>query len=493
MKKRLLTFLLLTALLLSACADNAETPTEGTPSDAVTDTTLGEAPAAEETVGTEEELPAPPVEDMNGAVLTLLNYTPEAFNWANTLIFVEELNGETLNDALFERERMVEETYNASLEELATGDVVGTITSSVTAGDANFDAAMLFDANVTNILQQGHSLSWGELDLDFSKPWWDSAATEQYNFKGIQAAVSGAFSLYNYSTRHCYVFNEDIMNAVAPEVNLFDEVREGAWTIDRMYELGAMASLDLNGDGSILANDDQYGIVSSVTRHYSALLAGANIKYIDRDENGDLYFAIPGSEYALSAISKFVQLNTGNDIYTSGTNDIGGGAESPIFYNNRALFIAAYVGEAARMRDIEFNIGIVPSPKYSVDQEQYYSLIEGGAQTILPKTLGTEAQHKTAVLLDAFGYYSYMESIPAYIDQVLMTKVARNEDSSEMLQIVFDTSFYDLGTGVWSADTKNTFTQNIFLPRSDTVVSHCEKIGKAVSKKLEKFIADIAG
>ncbi|MBP3294592.1 MAG: hypothetical protein J6N32_12630, partial [Clostridia bacterium] len=329
-------------------------------------------------------------------------------------------------------------------------------------------------------------------DLDFSKPWWDSAATEQYNFKGIQAAVSGAFSLYNYSTRHCYVFNEDIMNSVAPEVNLFDEVREGTWTIDRMYELGALASLDLNGDGSILANDDQYGIVSSVTRHYSALLAGANIKYIDRDENGDLYFAIPGSEYALSAISKFVQLNTGNDIYTSGTNDIGGGAESPIFYNNRALFIAAYVGEAARMRDIEFNIGIVPSPKYSVEQEQYYSLIEGGAQSILPKTLGTEAQHKTAVLLDAFGYYSFMESIPAYIDQVLMTKVARNEDSSEMLEIVFDTSFYDLGTGVWSADTKNTFTQNIFLPRSDTVVSHCERIGKAVSKKLERFIADIS-
>ena len=127
-----------------------------------------------------------------------------------------------------------------------------------------------------------------------------------------------------------------------------------------------------------------------------------------------------------------------------------------------------------------------------MEQEQYYSLIEGGAQTILPKTLGTEAQHKTAVLLDAFGYYSFMESIPAYIDQVLMTKVARNEDSSEMLEIVFDTSFYDLGTGVWSADTKNTFTQNIFLPRSDTVVSHCERIGKAVSKKLERFIADIS-
>ncbi len=489
--KRIFT-LLLAALLLSSCASNPETSPEENAAPA--DAAVTQTPAAEETVfDAEEQLPPPAVEDMNGAVLTILNYTPEAFGWANTLMFVEELNGETLNDALFERERKVEETYNASLEELATGDVVGTITTSVTAGDSTFDAAMLFDANVTNILQQGLSLSWGELELDLTTPWWDNAATEQYNFKGIQAAVSGAFSLYNYSTRHCYVFNEDIMNAVAPEVNLFDEVREGTWTVDRMYELGAMAVLDLDGDGTMVSGNDQYGIVSSVTRHYSALLAGANIKYIDRDENGDLYFAIPGSEYALTAVSKFVQLNSGNDIYTSGTNDIGGGAESPIFYNNRALFIAAYVGEAARMRDIEFNIGIVPSPKYTVEQEQYYSLVEGGAQTILPKTLGEEAQHKTAVLLDAFGYYSFVESIPAYIDQVLMTKVARSEDSSEMMEIVFATSFYDLGTGVWSADTKNTFTQNIFLPRSDTVVSHCEKIGKGLSKKLERFITDIVG
>ena len=491
--KRLLTILLLASLLLSSCANNTETSPENTP-DAPAGDSLTDAPAAEEAVPeTEEELPAPAVEDMGGAVLTVLNYTPESFNWANTLMFADELNGETLNDALFERERKVEELYNCSLEELASGSVVSDITNSVTAGDANFDAAMLFDASVTNILQQGLSLSWGELDLDLTKPWWDSAATEQYNFKGIQAAVSGAFSLYNYSTRHCYVFNEDIMNAVAPEVNLFDEVREGTWTVDRMYELGALAVLDLNGDGTMTAGDDQYGIVSSVTRHYSALLAGANVKYIDRDDEGALYFAIPGSEFAVSVVSKLVQLNTGNDIYTSGTNDIGGGAESSIFYNNRALFIAAYVGEAARMRDIEFNIGIVPSPKYTAEQEQYYSLVEGGAQTVLPKTLGTDARHKTAVLLDAFGYYSFVESIPAYIDQVLMTKVARNEDSSEMMEIVFDTSFYDLGTGVWSADTKNMFTQNIFLPRSDTVVSLCEKIEKALTKKLERFLDDLAG
>ena len=70
---------------------------------------------------------------------------------------------------------------------------------------------------------------------------------------------------------------------------------------------------------------------------------------------------------------------------------------------------------------------------------------------------------------------------------VLMTKVARNEDSSEMLRIVFDSSFYDLGTGIWSSDTKNQFTANIFAPKKDEVASLCAKIQKVIGKQLERF------
>jgi hypothetical protein len=487
----LLTVLLLCGALAScASGGNDETDASGTPSAA--DGNEGSAPAPETAPETEELLPAPEIKDMGGAVLTIMNMTPEAFNWADTRMFAEETNGEILNDALFSREQKVEELYGCSLEELKTQNNSGAdMSKAVKAGDHVCDAAMVFDASVSGVLTQGVLLPWNELDLDLSNPWWDSAATEQYNFFGIQAAVSGAYSLYNYSTRHCYVFNSDLLESSAPGTDLYGEVREGAWTVDRMYELGALGVLDLNGDGEMKTADDQWGIVSSVTRHYSAMLAGAGVKYIDRDEDGNLLFAIPANEYAQNVISKLVQLNVGNDIYTSGTNDIGGGAESPVFYNGRAMFIAAYVGEAARMRDIEFNIGIVPPPKFTEEQDRYYSLVEGGAQCVLPKTLTGDAAAAASVLLDAFAYYSFAESVPAYIDVVLMTKVARNEDSSEMLEVCFDSSFYDLGTGIWSSDTKNQFTSSVFLPRNDTVASLCAKIQKVIGKQLERFTKSV--
>ncbi len=451
------------------------------------------ATAPETAPETEEELPAPPVEDMKGATLTIMNMTPAAFNWADTRMFAAEMNGEVLNDALFSREQKVEELYNCSVEERETSNSSGgEMIPAVKAGDHVCDSCMIFDASVSNVLTQGVLLPWNELDIDLTQHWWDAAATEQYNFFGIQAAVSGAYSLYNFSTRHCYVFNGGMLENAAPGTDLYTEVREGSWTVDRMYELGALGVMDLNGDGAMDKDNDQWGIVSSVTRHYSALLAGAGVKYIDRNEDGELIFAVPESEYAMNVISKLVHLNEGNNIYTSGTNDIGGGAESPIFYDGRAMFVAAYVGEAARMRDIEFDIGIVPPPKFDISQDRYYSLVEGGAQSVLPRTLGGDDLHKAAVLLNAFAYYSDLESVPAYIEQVLMAKTARNEASSDMLRLCFDFSCYDLGTGIWSSDTKNQFTANVFLPRSDTAASLCAKIGKVIGKQLERFTKSVA-
>lgn len=73
-----------------------------------------------------------------------------------------------------------------------------------------------------------------------------------------------------------------------------------------------------------------------------------------------------------------------------------------------------------------------------------------------------------------------------------MGKVARNEDSEEMLQLVFDTSAYDLGTGVWSSETKNKYVSNIFKVSKDNVASQTEKYKNVINKQLEKFTSALA-
>ena len=160
-----------------------------------------------------------------------------------------------------------------------------------------------------------------------------------------------------------------------------------------------------------------------------------------------LYFTVARDEYAVSVILKLVELNVGNHIYSSGTNDIGGGDET-LFRNGHTLFTAAYINEVSALRDMDDDIGILPPPKFTEDQKRYYSLVEGGALSVILKPLNPERYDIVGILLNELAYYSRQDVIPAYIEVLLKSKVSRDEESASMIELIFDSSFYDLGTGV---------------------------------------------
>ncbi|MBQ9428468.1 MAG: hypothetical protein IJU41_02860, partial [Clostridia bacterium] len=59
--------------------------------------------------------------------------------------------------------------------------------------------------------------------------------------------------------------------------------------------------------------------------------------------------------------------------------------------------------------------------------------------------LMVEDDERTGAIIDAIGFYSQKEIIPAYYDKTLHGQYTRDEDSSEMLDIIFSTRAYDLG------------------------------------------------
>jgi hypothetical protein len=227
-----------------------------------------------------------------------------------------------------------------------------------------------------------------------------------------------------------------------------------------------------------------------VTRHYSALLAGADVRYVDKNEEGTLYFTIPAGDYEMSVIQKIVELNVGNQIFSSGVNDIGG-ADATLFRNAHTLFTAAYINEVSALRDMDNDIGILPAPKFTEEQESYYSLVEGGALSVILKTLSPDRYENVGMLLNALAYYSRQDVIPAYIEVILKSKVSRDEESASMIELIFNTSVNDLGTGVWSAIMKNNYTQKIFLPRSTDVSSVTASIEPQAAAAIDDFMAAV--
>ena len=158
--KRIISLLLLASLLTSASACGSEAPEK----DNGTDTT-----AEETTEKPEYEFPEL---DCGGDEFTIFN---TGWVWSMyTLIDVETQTGDSLDDAVYERNRKIEEIFNVKLDvrEAAIDDLAGLVRTSVMAGDQSYDAAYIKGDHLNGIITDGCVLDLTNVDgLKLDKPY----------------------------------------------------------------------------------------------------------------------------------------------------------------------------------------------------------------------------------------------------------------------------------------------------------------------------------
>ena len=149
MKKKfcLMLALLMLASSMIACSESGANTdpasSENTAADAA-DPSAGEEVVAEEEEG-ESFDPELGEKDFEGKTFTFATKSQASFtDWAEGSIWVEGLTGEVLNDAVYNRNSYIAETYNTNIAavECDNGVLVPTIQNAVTAGDSTYDIAM---------------------------------------------------------------------------------------------------------------------------------------------------------------------------------------------------------------------------------------------------------------------------------------------------------------------------------------------------------------
>lgn len=133
---------------------------------------VSEAPAQAETDApeTEPEYPPLPKADLDGFTLRISSMEPSSISWVNIAILTEQ-DGTPVNDAIYQRNTELEETYNCVLEETLQADRnTGYITSAVAAGSDDYDVCMVYDILAAEGV--GSMLDWNLLSgPDYSRPW----------------------------------------------------------------------------------------------------------------------------------------------------------------------------------------------------------------------------------------------------------------------------------------------------------------------------------
>ena len=158
--KKVSIFLLL-ALILSSVSCVDEKPGEVKQDDFTSELTQSETTAPDNYKY--------PDKTFGGHEFVFLNV--EEQSWANALIAPEESTGETINDAMFERNSRISDRFDVKIreEKIDLNNVASTLKNTVTAGDDVYDVCMLPIHQASGVINEDYLLdlrSIGSLNLD---------------------------------------------------------------------------------------------------------------------------------------------------------------------------------------------------------------------------------------------------------------------------------------------------------------------------------------
>jgi hypothetical protein len=487
MKMKILAFTLAMLLIASLTISCAEKDSNSQTADTTAQQLLD---GDESTAETEAPYIFPDV-DYEGHEFVILN-TVET-NWANVMIVPEELTGDVLNDAFYNRNAFVEEKLNIKISDvkLAQGQLKPTAQKLINAGDHVYDMMMQEIHDISASLTEGYFINLYEVpNLQLEEKWWDQIVIDGAEIMNELYFASSDISLFPFeATWMCY-FNESLFDNYGIEYP-YETVRQGKWTVDKMMECMKMG-VSLNSESSFdynAAGDSVYGIVTH-GQFIQVLLCAADEMLIAKDTDGVPYFN-GGTERFYSVINKIAALTAeggyfiSRDTYKLSNSEDSASTE---FKLGNFLFLSETLGHINNLRDFEMEFGVLPAPKYDEKQESYQSMIATWGTLLITIPVTNPELERTGTILDLLAYQSYVSLMEPYYDTYLTQKGARNTESAEMLAIIRDTRTLNIGFMYgWTNDLLGALVTKLNKGNPDVasdIASREVKIGENIAKTL---------
>ena len=493
--KRTISLILSLFMLLSctACSENSPEPSQSSNINPTETQATGivESPVEEETEG----IPAPdlPEKDYGGAVFTCLTRGRYSGSFEEPFLSSDGLNGEIVNDAVYNRNLAVEEKFNVKFNIIENPDAANELQQLVLANDNSVDfvdtqAVSLATLSTKNILYNLLKIDHLNLEADY----WSKTVMNDLQIDGKLYMMPSDISMSRLENAFFLYFNKELIKNYNLEdpYNLIDENR---WTLDRYLDYLTTVSADLNGDG-VYDSQDLYGILyEDADIHY--ILIGCGVNYTERnDEKGLVPTAY--SEKTESIIEKCRTAYGGNNVITyqkiaagvdtSGYDNLWEWART-LFENRQYLFLDLGMFELMNLRQMEDDFGLAPMPKYNEQQEYYYHRVNPEA-CIFSVPVSCPDFDRVGIILEYASYISHKDLLPAYYETTVKQKRIRDDKAVAVVDIVRRTARYQI------ADVYNLGISPILTNAFATgdLASKYAKQEKLVNKNIEKLYTAIS-
>lgn len=374
-----------------------------------------------------------------------------------------------------------------------TYGTIGTnIRKLVTSGDDAYDliindlyeqAALTYEGMYVNIN--------GFENFDLSRTYWYAHYMEDLKIINDRMFImAGDYFMDVIGSAHALFYNKPMMESIYgdPEA-IYEDVIQNAWTLDKMTEYINGAYADLNGDGKINDGDRMGFMCNGTWGSACPFIISADVKFIERDdETGSIEFVF-NNERSVKLLEKLNLL-----FYADGTNTAPEDASTEGLINHfgsEETLILGYnrIGYLEKMRDIEFDIGVVPYPKYDETQEKYVTATHDTTEIgTIPIT--EKDSEFVSIVIEVSNRETQKYVVPAYYESALKIKYARDETTAMMIDIIHDNfgrTFATAFNNSLNSFGLSTFTTNI-TNHTNNFESTYSKTVKSATRALEKLV-----
>lgn len=478
MNKRLIASMLLLSIAASAfsCGD-ANTSQDTTASDSEISTS---AEASES-----KYVADVPNEKFGGYEFRFLSRSETIGKFWQKDIYAESENGDTLNDAVYKRNIAVEDALEIKITPIWVDaqDVRTTAQKSIMAGDDEFDI-VLAPLNQLDMLAKADLVNdlYDVPNLDFSKPWWDQNSVRDLSYGNKLYYVYGDFTITDEEATWIVYFNKEIQRNLQME-DFYQLVYDGKWTNDKLHELSRKATYDLNGDGNLNPADDMYGYLGEAYNITVSLIA-SNALSIEKDDN-DMPVMLSSTDRFFAAVESACEyMNDTSASMISIRDGLTDQERLDKYKSGQALFMMCGMVNVGVFRDLIADFGLLPAPKLDESQEGYYTTLSytNGMALSVPKT--NRDLDRTGIVLETFSAESKNILVPAYYEVALKRKGVRDDESSDMIDIIIEGRRYDIGMLINAGKIYSQVQQLVYDKKSD-IASMYASLSSSMETELE--------
>lgn len=444
--KKHIAMLLLTSLLLSTVLPGCSGDTQ--PSrDTTAPTVETKAPEAETTAApTAADILGFDKEDNGGETFTILTNSTSAYEFN-----VESQTGDIVSDAVFKKDRLVEEYLGIDIELVQEpglwakrAEFNAKITQAHSSGDNTYDLINNMLVCTIPLAQQGMFVNVVDLPhTNYDQPWYIKNMVENYGINGKFYGIISDHSLSLYKDLSVIFFNSTIWSEQKPDVNLYDLVRKGEWTLDKFIELTSDMTRDLNGDTAYDTDNDLYTYFTESVPAGTWMTA-LDIDVIDLNDDGTYTYhgLTERFESSFTKLLEYFRNVPGVKVHDSNSKTPGQFPPRENFAEGRVAMMSNHIYATEYIRDMTDDYGIIPIPKFDQAQDNYISQVGTSTSTFfVPQTqMNLDLVSK---FIECEAYFGYTEVSPVYYETALKTKYADDPNMQEMLDIIRENATID--------------------------------------------------